>query len=170
MRAVRRSGGGGILRIRPTPRWVVPLFTALGVALVPWTLYLAFTLPRRATLSSYDAPWVGFDIGLAAVILLTAVLAHRRHRQVNLAAVAVTTMLVVDAWFDVMTTPREEAGGILVALATACLVELPLAVLSLWIALTAGDLTGTAQPHLRPPGPEDRAHRDPPSDSPDRTD
>ncbi|WP_088795855.1 MULTISPECIES: hypothetical protein [unclassified Streptomyces] len=113
---------------------------------------------------------MGFDIGLAAVILLTAVLAHRRHRQVNLAAVAVTTMLVVDAWFDVMTTPREEAGGILVALATACLIELPLAVLSLWIALTAGDLTGTAQPHLRPPGPEDRAHRDPPSDSPDRTD
>ncbi|MGX1762030.1 hypothetical protein ACWIG5_34850 [Streptomyces lydicus] len=110
---------------------------------------------------------MGFDIGLAAVILLTAVLAHRRHRQLNLAAVAVTTLLVVDAWFDVMTTPRGEAGGLLVALATACFVELPLAVLSLWIALTAGDLTGTGRPHS--PGSEDRAHQDSLSDESDRT-
>ena len=143
VRAVRKSGVSGILRTRPTPRWVVPLFTALGLALIPWTLYLAVTLPRRATLASYDAPWVGFDIALAALILLTAVLAHRRHRHLNLAAAAVTTMLVIDAWFDVTTTPGGEAGGILVALVTAVFVELPLAGLSLWVALTADELVDT---------------------------
>lgn len=155
MRESRAAGVRGLLRIRPTPRWIVPLFTGLGLALVPWTLYLAITLPRRATLNSYDAPWVGFDIGLAGLILLTAVLAHRRHRLVDLAAVAVTTMLVADAWFDVTTTPGGETRGIAVALAIAFVVELPLAGLSLWIALTAGDLIGTRLPDrtaAAPPG------------------
>ncbi|GLW14748.1 hypothetical protein Stsp01_14910 [Streptomyces sp. NBRC 13847] len=146
MRESRASGVRGLLRIRPTPRWIVPLFTGLGLALVPWTLYLAITLPRRATLDSYDAPWVGFDIGLAGLILLTAVLARRRHRQVGLAAVAVSTMLVADAWFDVTTTPGGGTRGIAVALAIAFVVELPLAGLSLWLALTAGDLVGTRLP------------------------
>lgn len=164
MREVRASGVRGLLRIRPTPRWVVPLFTGLGLALVPWTLYLAITLPRRATLDSYDAPWVGFDIGLAGLILLTAVLAHRRHRHVNLAAVAVTTMLVADAWFDVMTTPGGAAGGVAVALVTAFAIELPLAGLSLWIALTAGERIGAKTPvSSRGDG---TARRDAPSDPP----
>ncbi|MFF4604736.1 hypothetical protein ACFY12_18645 [Streptomyces sp. NPDC001339] len=95
---------------------------------------------------------MGFDIALSALILLTAVLAHRRHRHVNLAAVAVTTMLVVDAWFDVMTTPGGEAGGILVALITAFVIELPLAGLSLWVALAADELTGARSPGSPAPG------------------
>jgi hypothetical protein len=44
-------------------------------------------------------------------------------------------MLLVDAWFDVMTTPR--GHGWFMSLALAVLVEVPLAAICLWIALHA---------------------------------
>lgn len=126
-----------------TPGRIVALFTLLGLGLIPWTLYLAFTLPRQATTSFYSAPWVGFDIGLSCLVLLTAALARRAHRHTGLAAVAVASMLVVDAWFDVMTSPGGAAGNVLIALASAIFVELPLAILALWLALNV-DRLGTS--------------------------
>jgi len=62
------------------------------------------TLPRHATFTHYRGVWVGFDIGLIGVLATTAVLALRGRPQVVLAATAAATMLLVDAWFDVMTT------------------------------------------------------------------
>jgi hypothetical protein len=57
---------------------------------------------------------------------------------VALAATAAATMLAVDAWFDVLTTPR--GRGLAVSLALAGLVELPLAAICLWIALHAAQV------------------------------
>jgi hypothetical protein len=54
---------------------------------------------------------------------------------VALTATAAATMLLVDAWFDVLTTPR--GHGRLMSLALAGLIELPLAAICVWIALHA---------------------------------
>jgi hypothetical protein len=118
--------------MNPAPRWVAPLFAVLGAALIPWTVYLAMTLPPHARAHHYRAAWVGFDTLLVAVLLLTAYLAARGRPLVGPVAASTATMLLVDAWFDV-TTARH-GWPFLEALTLALLVELPLAALCLYIA------------------------------------
>jgi hypothetical protein len=126
-------------RVPTVPWWVAPSFAVLAVGTVPWVVFLAVTLPRHATFAHYRGVWVGFDTGLIAVLALTGYLAWRGRPRVALAATAAATMLAVDAWFDVMTTPR--GRGLVVSLVLAGLVEVPLAGICLWIALHAAQVT-----------------------------
>ncbi|WP_433296300.1 hypothetical protein ACQP2F_38055 [Actinoplanes sp. CA-030573] len=119
-------------RLRPVPRWVAPVFAVLGLATVPWIIYLAATLPAESTTQHYRATWVGFDVLLVVVLLATAHLAWRGSPQAGLLAAATATMLVVDAWFDVTTSPPDDVPA---AVLSALLLELPLAVVCGWIAL-----------------------------------
>jgi hypothetical protein len=116
----------------PVPRWVAPTFGALALGTVAWTLFLAATLPNHARTRHYRLAWVGFDVGLAILLVITAYLAWRGVRHVGMSATATATVLVVDAWFDVVTSPRADEMG---AILSAALAELPLAVVCLWIAL-----------------------------------
>jgi hypothetical protein len=119
--------------LRPVPVWIGPVFTILAAGTIPWTIYLAATLPEHAQTHNYRTAWVGFDLGLVAMLVLTAHLAYRGQRHVVLAAAGTATALVIDAWFDVATAPRP--ADMLTAVLTAALGELPLAGLCLWIAL-----------------------------------
>jgi hypothetical protein len=129
------SENGDVTRVKTVPWWVGPAFAVLAIGAVPWVIFLAVTLPRHATFAHYRAVWVGFDAALVVVLALTAYMAWRGHAYVALSSTAAATMLLVDAWFDVMTTPR--GHGLLLSLALAVLVELPLAAICLWIALHA---------------------------------
>ena len=125
---------GPVVRIRPA-RWVIVLLGLVAVALVPWTLYLTFTLPSRHVTFHYDIGWVGFDIALACAFAATTLAALRRsHWLVPLAAVA-GTMLVCDAWFDIVTS--RGGGETWEAVAEAVLAELPLAALCAFIVYDA---------------------------------
>src|SRR5690349_22211141 len=117
---------------RPTGWWVAPLYLAMSLILLPWTVVLLTTLPDRAVSQNYRLAWVGFDVLLLLSMIRTAWLAWRRSPFVVNVASATATLLVVDAWFDVTTS----AGGqdLLVSAAAAFFVELPLAVFSLVIA------------------------------------
>jgi hypothetical protein len=130
--------GAEPVRVPTVPWWVAPGFAVLAVGTVPWVVFLAVTLPRHATFAHYRGVWVGFDTALIAVLALTGYLAWRGRPRVALAATAAATMLAVDAWFDVMTTPR--GRGLAVSLVLAGLVELPLAAICLWIALHAAQV------------------------------
>jgi hypothetical protein len=124
-----------ITTVHTVPWWVGPAFSVLAIGTVPWVVYLAVTLPHRATFAHYRMVWVGFDCGLIAVLGLTALLAWWGRPQVALTATAAATMLLVDAWFDVLTTPS--GGQRYLAVTLAVLVELPLAAICLWIAVHA---------------------------------
>src|SRR5581483_7736843 len=50
------------------------LMIGAAIALVPWIVYLAFTLPDKYTTYNWTATWVGFDILLLIFIVATAVL------------------------------------------------------------------------------------------------
>lgn len=110
------------------------MFAVLGAAAIPWTAYLAMTLPEQARTHNYRTAWVGFDILLIVALLATALLAARGHRLVALLSAVTATMLVVDAWFDVMTSSRADLRA---AVLSAVLIELPLAAVCTWIALHA---------------------------------
>jgi hypothetical protein len=76
----------------------------VATALIPWDFYLALTLPRRSVAHHYDAAWVGFDLILILVLARIGWLAARRDPHVVLTAAAGATLLLVDAWFDVVTS------------------------------------------------------------------
>lgn len=126
--------------IGPThvPRWVGPFFGALAVALVPWTIYLAITLPQRTTSTHYALAWAGFDVGLMLALGGTAYLTWRHHHWLPIIASVAATMLIVDAWFDVTTAPDRSAR--IQAVASAAVLEVPLALCSFWLALHAQEI------------------------------
>lgn len=112
------------LRVARTTRlWVM---IASTIVLIPWIAYLAITLPPTYDAQHWRATWVGLDVLLLALTATTVVLGLLRRQLVVLTAFATGTLLVSDAWFDVMTaSPEDRVGSILAAL----LVELPIAAL-----------------------------------------
>jgi hypothetical protein len=124
-----RAGGW-----RPAP-WVVPLFALAGIVLVPWIVFLVRSLPSTHAAAHWDIAWAGFDVGLALLLLGVAAAAWRRSPWLEGAATAAAALLVVDAWFDILTSStRVELG---MAIGEALLVELPLTGLCLLLARDA---------------------------------
>ena len=137
-------------------RWVGPAFVLFSVVMVPWTVYLGYSLPTRADSPHYDIAWVGFDVLLLVALAGTGYLAIRRSAYLAIAAAAAATMLVVDAWFDIMTSPRHELPQ---AIVSAVLIELPLAGLCAWLSHHTQHLMEERIVLLRPRRPTDRARR-----------
>ena len=48
-------------------RWAGPAFALFSLVLLPWIVYLGYSLPSRQVSPDYDVAWAGFD-----VILLVA--------------------------------------------------------------------------------------------------
>ena len=113
-------------------RWAGPAFALFSLILLPWIAYLAYSLPSRQVSADYDVAWAGFDVMLLAALAGTGYFALRRSRYLATAATVAATLLVVDAWFDVMTTPP---GQRLEPVALAAGVELPLAAVCVWLSL-----------------------------------
>lgn len=112
-------------------RWTGPLFALFSLLLLPWTVYLAETLPAEEVSTNYDAVWAGFDVLLGLALAGTAYFALRRSRYLTTAATAAATLLVVDAWFDVLTTPGAQR---IESILLAGFVELPLAAVCIWLS------------------------------------
>jgi hypothetical protein len=109
----------------PLPRWVTGLLLLTAILLVPWILYLTFTLPSRHVTLHYDVAWVGFDVGLTASFAATGWAALRGSRWLVPLAAVTGTMLCSDAWFDVVTS--HTGSEFWEAIAQAAVAELPLA-------------------------------------------
>ena len=114
-------------------RWIAPLLAVAGAVLVPWALVLAFRLPAQHTSDHWDVAWVGFDIALACTLAATGWGIARRASWAPLAAIAAATLLLCDAWFD--NVLARGSGERLEAALEAALVEVPLAIFCVWLAL-----------------------------------
>jgi hypothetical protein len=121
------------LRPRPiVPRWAGWLMIAAAGLMLPWVAGLALVLPTRHEAAHYDASWIGFDIALCAMLLRTGWLGQKGREHIELSAAITGTLLLVDAWFDVVTADSRHEFA--VALILAVFAEIPLAVFCLWIA------------------------------------
>ena len=121
------------MRLPSTIReWVTVAFAAAGIGLLPWTIWLSASLKPRHVTYNWDLAWSGFDTGLALLFIATAIAAHRRSPWVGALAAALGTMLLVDAWFDVVLESHwdERRSAILLAV----FAELPAACVCFWIA------------------------------------
>lgn len=115
-----------------TPAWVIPLFALSAIVLVPTVVVLFVALPSTHQSEHWDIAWSGFDVMLALMLVAVAVTAWRGSPWLEAAAAAAATLLFVDAWFDVLTASTR--GELMLALVEAFVVELPLALLCVWLA------------------------------------
>ena len=117
---------------------------AVAFVIVPWTIWLSIRLPSKHLTPHWSIAWGGFDVALAASAAFTAWALGRAPDWIAVAASITGTLLVSDAWFDVLTA---QAGGErLEAVLEAALAEIPLAIVCFALARRA---------HGRPAAPSD---------------
>jgi hypothetical protein len=116
-------------------RYVPAFFLLAGIVLIPWTIWLTFSLPMRHESDNWRTVWTGFDAAEATMLIATAVAALRRSPWLPVVSAIAGTLLCVDAWFDITL----EAGGqhLLAAVLEATFVELPLAGICFWVSRNA---------------------------------
>ncbi|MFJ5633498.1 hypothetical protein ACIQF5_12665 [Streptomyces goshikiensis] len=132
----RRSPLDGARPGRAARRAALPrpatVLTGAGLALLPWMVVLAKTLPQAAEISHWSTAWIGLDAMLAAGLTGTGMLLRRGDPRVAPVAAATAALLLVDAWFDVTTSAGTAGQGTALLLAAGA--ELPLAALCAAVA------------------------------------
>jgi hypothetical protein len=131
----------------PLPRWLAPLALSCFLGIIPWIVYLALTLPADQRTDDYDVAWVGFDCMMCLVLAFLAYCALRRKPATELVAAVAATMLVIDAWFDVVTT--RPGTQLMFAVFSAVFAEIPLAIICGWVAVNAERVRARAYRRLR---------------------
>ena len=91
------------VQARPRNRWAPRVLGAVAVAMVPWVFVLGRTLPETTQVRHWPAVWIGLDLVMALGCATTACLYHRGDVRARLSASAVAALMVMDAWFDVLT-------------------------------------------------------------------
>src|SRR4051794_19334940 len=99
------SWGRLVVHRRAIARWIMPVYAALALALVPWIVWLAWSLPERSVSAHYRLAWVGFDVLLCGALARTAYLAWKRSPFVVNVASATAAPLVVDGWVGGPASP-----------------------------------------------------------------
>ena len=101
--------------------------------LVGWIVILGFTLPASSTTNQWPLVWIGFDIAELVALAVTGYAAWRTRWLVIPASVVTGTLLLCDAWFDVILSWG--SSGWLFSVGIAVFLEIPLAIL-LWFTAT----------------------------------
>ena len=130
------------VRGRPR-RWAAPIFFAVALALLPWTIWLSWVLPSRHVSEHWDLAWAGFDVALAVAVGATGLGIYRHAAWLQGAAAAAGAMLLADAWFDI--TLSSSGAGFWGAVGQAVVSEIPLALLAFWIAADTARFWGRWQ-------------------------
>ncbi|HEX9031861.1 MAG TPA: hypothetical protein VF834_08425 [Streptosporangiaceae bacterium] len=102
------------------------------IVLTGWIGYLAVTLPPYYRTGSWRGAWVGFDLALLASFAATGWTAWRHRQLLIISLVVLATLLLTDAWFDVVLDVR--TAGFWESLTSALVIELPLAVVAITMA------------------------------------
>ena len=84
------------------------LMTGGAVFMIPWTIYLGFTLPQNYTVRDWPLTWLGFDSLLVVFMAATAILTWLHRQLLVLPAFTTGILLLCDAWFDVTTASSGE--------------------------------------------------------------
>jgi hypothetical protein len=110
-------------------RIVLMVIIACCITLAAWTGVLAATLPGYYRSGDWRGAWVGFDIALLAALAATGWAAWRGRQVLIICLIVLATLLLCDAWFDVVLDLR--TPGFQLSLLSAVAIELPLAGLAI---------------------------------------
>ena len=102
------------------------LIVLASLVLAGWIFYLIIALPASYRAENWDVAWIGFDIAMLVCLATTAWAILKRRQLAIPGAMVSATFLVIDSWFDVITS---QAGlDFKFALASALFVEIPSAI------------------------------------------
>lgn len=118
---------------RPAKSWLGRGVLIAGLAMIPWVLILACSLPSTIRAAHWSTAWAGLDALEAAGLMTTGAALIGRCSWLCLPAAITSTLLVVDAWFDITTSAPGHAST--VAIAMAVFPELPIAGLCAVLAI-----------------------------------
>jgi hypothetical protein len=122
---------------KPTPRpehnWLGRGVLIAGLAMIPWVFILACSLPPTMRAAHWPAAWAGLDAAEAIGLMTTGVAMIGRDSWLCLPAAVTSTLLVIDAWFDITTSAPGRAAT--AAIALAVFPELPMAGLCAVLAI-----------------------------------
>lgn len=114
------------------PNWVPFVYGTACVVLIPWTILLAHFLPPRYISHNWDIAWTGFDVFMAVLFALTAFFAVKKSKYISISSTMLGTILLIDAWFDILTAKPGIAASR--SILEAIIVEIPLSLISFWLA------------------------------------
>ena len=126
--------------------WPAAVLALAAVVLIPWAIALGQMLPSRHVADHWDAAWTGFDVILALSLLSTAYAWFRRRDVVRGLAAVSGTLLLCDAWFDVLTSST--GTDLEIAILLAVLGEIPLAIVCFLLATGRTDWITRANARL----------------------
>ena len=106
-------------------------------------------LPARHVTDHWRIAWAGFDLGLALALATTALGVAREAQWVDATAAVSATLLVTDAWFDIVLA--DPGGERVEAIVLAAIGEIPLALFCVWIVLNAERAIGSLKDSQRRP-------------------
>jgi DNA-binding PadR family transcriptional regulator len=118
---------------RPAENWLGRGVLLAGLALIPWVFILAWSLPPAIRATHWAAAWAGLDSLEAAGLMTTGAALIGRYSWLCLPAAVTSTLLVIDAWFDITTSAPGHA--VTLAIALAVFPELPMAGLCAVLAI-----------------------------------
>ncbi len=115
-------------------KWDLLLVLIIGgcILLAAWIGYLAVNLPAFYRTGSWRGAWVGFDLAELVAFAVTGWAAWRRRQILIICLIVLATLLLCDAWFDVVLDAR--TAGFVSSLVSALVIEVPIAVLALYVA------------------------------------
>ena len=116
-------------------KWGLLVLGGFCLLLLPWTVYLVYALPSRHVTPHWSVVWAGFDVMMACAALWTIVSIVRQSTYLAIPASVTGTLLLCDAWFDLLTS--RPGSELLESTFLAVAGELPLAALCFWIAFDA---------------------------------
>jgi hypothetical protein len=130
-------------RVRPGTswKWDLLLVVIIGgcILLAAWIGYLAVSLPSFYRAGSWRGAWVGFDLAELFMFAVTGWAAWKRRQILIICLIVLATLLLCDAWFDVVLDAR--TSGFLSSLVSALVIEVPIAVIAVLVARRLQRLT-----------------------------
>lgn len=124
-------GHGPLARIGPANRVIAVVTLVTAVCLIPWIVFLGFSLPPHYDAGHWPLLWIGYDVAEMTVLAFAAWAAWFRREVLAPACLVVAVLLLCDAWFDVVTSWGHRDQW--VTLATGLGAEIPLGIVFLWI-------------------------------------
>jgi len=80
------------------------LLIIASLSLFGWIFYLLKVLPTSYHAAHWNIAWVGYDLGMSATWLATSWAFWKKRQAAIPGAMISATFLVIDAWFDVVTS------------------------------------------------------------------
>lgn len=117
------------------PHWLFLFYGFCAAILLPWVVYLSLSLPTHQITDHWDIAWSGFDVVIIILLIVSAYFLARRSIWIILSSAALSMLLIIDAWFDVITARAGKDTWHAILLAG--FIELPVALLSLYFAIKA---------------------------------